>query len=767
MKRFLLFIAMVLQVFSLPLVAQIPVGTFRDHLSFYGCKSVAVSPDYVYAACHSGLMYVDKTDNGIGTFSKVDGLSGTTITRIHYDASSKYLAVAYDDGNLDFIRDDHIYNLRDIKDKSITSSKKVNGFLSHNGLLYIAYPFGIVSVDMATLLIRDTWYTRWGDSHIKVNSLQIFNDDFFMNTDAGIYVTPVTNPAIADFNTWQKEDEMGDGSFTISCLFSGRIYVVKGTDNGDSLYYKDENGWHLSEIQENDIRAMTANDNSIFICGWGYFKNYDEDERQICETWWQDTYLWQHGRDITVEGNTAWVADENNGLHKITPCEWWTIQQMPCTGPYATTAYAMDYADGVLAMVPGMRTETWGNSWIYPNFSYFVNEQWHNIYQKDNPSLANVYDMTAVAINPNNTSEFFVGTLGGGLRKYDRNRITAVYDRSNSPIHSIDTAEGRIGGLTFDANNNLWVSCCSSSVPIAVLQPNGNWQAINLPSYITGNTTAVTQIMVDSRNYKWIVIPIANKLLVYDDKKTISNTHDDRIASVNMNAMANIETSGINCVVEDKSGEIWIGCNLGIKVIYNPSSVFQSTLYAQNILIKQINYVQNLFEFEEVTCITVDDANRKWVGTAKSGVFLISENGDKQLLHFTEENSPLLSNKIYNITINRATGEVFFATDGGLISYMGTASEGKEDYSEVTVFPNPVRETYHGVITVRGLMDHSFCKIADAAGNLVWQGYANGGELTWDGKDFYGKRPATGVYFVFASDSTGKKRNVAKILFIK
>ena len=767
MKRIVILTILALQVFLMPLVAQIPVGTFRDHLSFYGCKSVAATPDYVYAACNSGLMYVDKTDNGFGTFSKVDGLSGTTVTRIHYDAPSRYLAVAYDDGNLDFIRDDHIYNLQDIKEKSITSSKKVNGFLSYNGLLYIAYPFGIVSVDMETLLIRDTWYTRWGNTHIKVNSLQIFDNKFIINTDAGIYVTPVTNPAIADFNTWQKEEEMGEGPFTTSCLFNGRIYVVKGGESSDTLYYKNENGWHLSDIQEEDIRAINANDSTLVICSWAFIKNYDKNEHIICETWWEGTYLWQNGLDIAMEDKMVWIADGNNGLYKITPCEWWTNELIPGKGPYATTAYAMDYADGIVAMVPGMLNEVWGNGWIYPNFSFFANEEWHNIYQKDNPSLENVYDLTSVAINPNNSSEFFVGTFGGGLRKYDRKRITAVYDRSNSPIHANDSLEGQIGGLTFDAANNLWVACCYSNVPIAVLQPNGNWQPIGLSSYITGNTTAVTQIMVDSRNYKWIVLPRANKLLVYDDNNTISNTGDDHIASVNMNAMANIETSSINCVVEDKSGEIWIGCNLGIKVIYNPSSVFKSTLYAQNILIKQIDYVQNLFEFEEVTCITVDNANRKWVGTAKSGVFLISENGDQQLLHFTEDNSPLLSNKIYNITINRATGEVFFATSGGLVSYMGTATEGKEDYSEVTVFPNPVRETYHGVITVRGLMDHSFCKIADAAGNLVWQGYANGGELTWDGKDFYGKRPATGVYFVFASDSTGKKKNVAKILFIK
>lgn len=765
MKRIIIFAVLVLQVFVSPLVAQIPVGTFRDHLSFYGCKSVAVTPEYVYAACNSGLMYVGKNDNGSGAFSKVDGLSGTSISRIHYDAASQYLTVAYDDGNLDFIRDDRIYNLRDIKDKSITSSKKVNGCLSYNGLVYLAYPFGIVSIDMTTLLIRDTWYTRSGDMLIEVNSMQVLNDEFVINTGNGIFCTPVNNPAIADFNTWQKEEDMGSFAYTLSCVFNGRVYAVREGEN-DTLYYKDGNGWHISAIKENDIRAITSDDSALVVCGWSFIKKYDRNENLVCETWWEGTYMWQNGCDVAMDGPMLWVADLNNGLHKIV-CEDWSIELVRGKGPFPATSFAMDYSDGVIALVPGMVSDFWGNGWVAPNFSYFVNEQWHNIYQKDNSSLYNVYDLSAVAINPNNNSEFFVGAFDGGLRKYDLNRVAAVYDKTNSPIHSFDSLEGKVGGLAFDANNNLWVACSYSNVPIAVLQPNGSWQPLTLLSYATDNGTGIGQIMVDSRNYKWIVLPRANKLLVYDDNKTITNPNDDRIASVNMNTMANIETSGINCVVEDKSGEIWIGCNLGIKVVYNPSSVFKSTLYAQNILIKQIDYVQNLFEFEEVTCIAVDDANRKWVGTTKSGVFLISENGDQQLLHFTEENSPLLSNKIYNITINRATGEVFIATAGGLISYMGTSTEGKENYSEVTVFPNPVRETYHGVITVRGLMENSFCKIADAAGNLVWQGYANGGELTWDGKDFYGKRPATGVYFVFASDQTGKKRNVAKILFVK
>jgi len=262
-------------------------------------------------------------------------------------------------------------------------------------------------------------------------------------------------------------------------------------------------------------------------------------------------------------------------------------------------------------------------------------------------------------------------------------------------------------------------------------------------------------------------VPQLNKLIVFYENNTLSNRTDDLIRNIDLNSYANVQTTTLTCLAEDLDGEIWIGTNQGIKVIYNPQTVFSFTVYAQNILMEVNGAAQNLLEFENITAIAVDAANRKWIGTSKAGAFLISENGTEELLHFTEKNSPLFSNQINDIVINHQNGEVYFATDRGIISYRGTASEAKEEYNEVLVFPNPVREDYQGIIAVSGLMENSFCKIADAAGQLVWQGYAEGGQLNWNGKDFYGNKPATGVYFVFSSDETGKERNVAKILFIK
>ena len=80
---------------------------------------------------------------------------------------------------------------------------------------------------------------------------------------------------------------------------------------------------------------------------------------------------------------------------------------------------------------------------------------------------------------------------------------------------------------------------------------------------------------------------------------------------------------------------------------------------------------------------------------------------------------------------------------------------------------NPVRHDYNGPLTVQGLKANSLCKITDASGKLVWQGYSNGGELVWYCKDLFGQRPETGVYYVMCSDENGKEKAVTKFLFIR
>ena len=168
-----------------------------------------------------------------------------------------------------------------------------------------------------------------------------------------------------------------------------------------------------------------------------------------------------------------------------------------------------------------------------------------------------------------------------------------------------------------------------------------------------------------------------------------------------------------------------------------------------------------------ITTIKIDGANRKWVGTENSGLFLLSNGGLEKIHHFTTENSPILSNNIIDIAINHKIGEIFIATDKGMISYRSDATKGASTQNNTKVFPNPVTESYNGLIAISGLIENANVKITDIDGNLVYEGFANGGQATWDGKNKHGEKASSGVYLVFSCDVNGREKMVSKILLIK
>jgi hypothetical protein len=209
---------------------------------------------------------------------------------------------------------------------------------------------------------------------------------------------------------------------------------------------------------------------------------------------------------------------------------------------------------------------------------------------------------------------------------------------------------------------------------------------------------------------------------------------------------------------------------MGPAVFYNPGKAFSSDLRATRIKIPRNDgsgLADYLLGTETVTTIAVDGANRKWFGTMSSGAYLMSEDGKKELLHFNSANSPLLSDNMVKISVNNLTGDVWFGTSEGIISYRGDATAGRDDYSEMYVFPNPVREDYEGLVTVTGLVEGSTVKITDISGNLVYEAASLGGQVTWDLLNYRSARVATGVYLVFCNNEGGSLTKVTKLLVIR
>jgi hypothetical protein len=226
----------------------------------------------------------------------------------------------------------------------------------------------------------------------------------------------------------------------------------------------------------------------------------------------------------------------------------------------------------------------------------------------------------------------------------------------------------------------------------------------------------------------------------------------------------------VRCVMEDMDGNLWMGSDQGL-YMYDENQQNDHTAGYTQIKVPRndgTDLADYLLANADVTAIAFDGAKRKWIGTANSGVYLISADNTEQLHHFTTEDSPLLSDNIESLAINPTTGEVFFGTDKGLCSYMSDATtaidEMKKD--DVYAFPNPVPSDYQGLITVRGLSMDADVKILTISGRVVAQGRSNGGTFTWNGRDQSNKRVASGVYMIATATSDGKRGVVAKIAVV-
>ena len=324
----------------------------------------------------------------------------------------------------------------------------------------------------------------------------------------------------------------------------------------------------------------------------------------------------------------------------------------------------------------------------------------------------------------------------------------------------------QISDLKFDKDNNLWGLNSQVQKPLFVKTVNDEWFSFAMNQNIDG--LYFDDLIIDQMNNKWGVI-YEKGLFVYNENNTIENTSDDQFKILNTSVgNGNLPSLNIRCIEMDLDGEIWVGSDQGVSVFYSPELVFSGFNFdSQQILIQEGEYGQYLLSSEKINCIKIDGANRKWIGTESAGLYLLSSDGTSEIHHFTKENSPIISNKIIDITLNQENGEVFIGTDKGLVSYRSNATYGENAQGDTYVFPNPVRENYRGNIAINRLIANASVKITDINGSLVYQTVAKGGQANWNGNNFNNERVATGIYLVFSTDENGYENMVSKILFIK
>lgn len=758
---------------------QMAIGDWHIHLPYRDVITLSGGDGKVYAATESGLFEFTIADNSIRPITKVEGLSDITINTVNYNTNNHTLIVGYKDANIDLIRGTEIKNLPDIKRSSIVGNKTINSVYFLGNLAYVACGFGIVVVDMDRNEIKDTYYIGPNGSYITVYNIISNGTSLFASTQDGIYKASLTDPNLASFTAWSKLPNLPNGSYTHMAFLHGKFVVTffGHTYNSDATYLYDLNsqtaaGFPLvnNNINVKDLKVMNnelymAHNTGVFV--FDTLGNLSTNPNTNGNIFSYGNNRGSHPNQLYLDtiGQKMWLGDLNYGLVKYF-LQFYSESYYP-NGPGSADVFTMDLDKNNLVVATGGKDDAWNNVFNREGFFRYKEGTWivgdSNVYH----GIDTIADFLSCEIDPDNPDHFFLGSWGNGLLEFNGGNMSVI-NASNSPLMSKPeyTWVG-VAGIRYDTDKNLWVTNSHSVKTIQVRKPDGNWKAFDFSGMVT-TSTSIGGLTIDKNGTKWAIIPRGGGVLVFNDNGTIDNTTDDKKRKLGFNeGNGHMAGTEVYCLAEDHDGEMWVGTDKGICVFYSPSTVFDASGFdAQQILIEQDGYVQILLETQVVTAMAIDGANRKWIGTESGGVFLMSADGTKQIEHFDTDNSPLLSNTITSIAINDETGEVFFGTAKGIVSYRGSATAGGETNNNVYAFPNPVRHDYNGVIAIHGVVNDADIKITDVRGNIVSQMKALGGQAIWDGKNFSGVRVASGVYYAFITNEDGSQKTITKILFI-
>ncbi|MDR1544204.1 MAG: hypothetical protein LBS50_07365 [Prevotellaceae bacterium] len=751
---------------STPIKAR-AIGSWRTHLAYNSVTKIAVGSTKVYAVSDGALFSVDKTNlsKEPETYSKIQGLSDNNVANIAYSAENGILLVAYENGNLDIIMDNgQIINFNDLLRKNINAAKNVNDILLYGDFAYLALPFGIVQLNLKRLEFGDTYIIGENATMAEVRSLSVFDDNFYAVSADKIYKAPTSGKNLVNYVNWETLDNLPDGENVKAISYNSRLYLLKT----DGKVYVLENDFWQEETSLANITNICTNDGALFFVFDTFIKYQLETTAFTINT--------QAVPKMAIYDRKAskiWFAAATEGLG-ITNLAGNGTEFFKPNGPAVNVMARMKYINGRIFGVSGGREWEAGKG-VTGNVVIFENNKWKNIPVseiQETFGITNCRDFVDIAVDKEDKTHYFVASWGTGLYEFRDDKPFLRYHTGNSNI-----GNNTVYDVLFDNNNDrLWFfnnapygvkylnSVVENSVPVMGTIETQQYEAIKNLGW--GGSFIEDK---DNPNLKYIAWVRSGGVFAFDNKGTLDDVSDDTYLRRNsfIDQDGNIvPTTNYFCMVQDKKGSLWVGVK-GVYILSNPHNFFYDNYTIQRPKIPK-NDGSGLADYmlsdAEINVISINGDNQKWIGTKTSGAYLVSEDGTQELLHFTSENSPLISNNVRSIAIDK-DGEVFFGTDKGIISYQSdsteptTPGETPKLKEELHIFPNPVRENYHGPVAIKGLCENSIIKITDISGNLIYETISKGGMVTWDGNRKGGQRVSTGVYLVIITNKSGERNS--------
>lgn len=804
-KHVLIFI---LSLLPLAGFAQQGVGTWTMIPSFGSVDKMIDTPKKVYIFTSTKSLYsFDKENDEIYSYGVSNKLTEADISSVYYNKYAGFLAIAYTTASIDILYDNgKVVKLSDIQSASVSSGKEIKCISFCPGAMLVQTGFGLVLYDTERMVVKDSGiYSSAGDisaSAVTENYIALHK-----TSDKSYYFMPRTKRLNNIDNFEKVANVSGNICERLERINENTIVGGVGTWNAYFITYDVDTQKATSQVigmnQFVLINSFTPTQNGLLLQTTDAYMFVNEDLTTVkndIPVQLKGSMLasWKGIEEVWV-GNADGVgaydfADDN--------CEMLVTPFKP-NGLVSNLVGQLHLGkSGRLYVMPygnshGSTYKEWNYtaespiSIINPNGDIVDGTMvdGHLISAYQGAYTGQVRNEYSIIEHPVLTDIYLTGSLYDGVQMAVDGHVVNWYNNTNSTLDKISNSSLRAMALDYDSKNNLWVL----NDPRASMSPDGTVGLIHyLPAakfsdqptersdwyrcvFPTGNTSERDGRLLACKKSNIVMAGYYNSRGIYflDNKGTLS-PGDDVLAYISDfydqdGKIVNIQQP--LAMVEDNNGQIWVAHSKGVFSIPNPAKFNDSDFRINHIKVPRndgTNFADYLLDSQTVTSIAVDSFNRKWLGTLDSGVYLVSPDGSQILEHFTTDNSYLPSNTVYTIAIDHANNAVYFGGRSGLVKYEAENAPSADDFSEVYAYPNPVRPDYNGWIIIKGLMDNSLVKIADATGNVVFQGNSQGGLMSWDGCDATGRRVKTGVYYVFASNSSdnSSKSAVTKILVV-
>jgi streptogramin lyase len=744
--------------------------SWKGYFSYNDIKDISQAPTQFFAASENALFSKSSTTDEIITTNTVDGLSGQTISCIYHSPTFNRTLIGYENGLLIVINetDGSIRKRVDIINYQIPANiKKINHFTEHEGIAYLSCDFGIVQFNLSTLLFGDTYFIGNNGAEIRVNQTAVLNGFIYASCNAnGIRRANLSSANLINFAEWI---EINPGSWNGIAQVANELVAINA--NGNLNRYNGTTFQPFIQFPQTAV-DLRSSENQLAITFPNQVRFYNGQLASIFTV--NDVQLQQtiapRFTCATIIGTTAYIGTTENGVI-TTPISGATnFNYLLPDGPLRNSTFSINASTENLWVVFGGYDADY-NPYAYNNLEFpalygiskFQDKQWLNIPAAE---VLGARALSSIAINPKNANEVYISSLFTGLLKLENDIPTTLFNPVNTAPNGIENIEIpgnpndiRVNNLAYDKSGNLWLTNDFVTKGLKVFRTNGQWQSFSLAE-ILPKLPNFGSLLVDKNGTKWMAS--RDGVFAFNESggalKVITEGND----------LGNLPSREVRTLAIDNRNQLWIGTNEGLRVLssvdrYNSEGQMRTNA----IIILEDNVPQELLFEQFITAIEVDGANNKWVGTANSGVFQFSSDGQQTLQRFTIDNSPLPSNSINDIDINPITGEVFFATPQGIVVYKGISTDGSENLQNVKVYPNPVRPGFAGTVKIAGLLDKANVKITDISGNLVYEVISEGGTIEWDTTAFGKYKVASGVYMIFIAAQDGLETTVKKVMIVR